>query len=72
VHFLFLECRNRVSVNAGLKLGVTNSKKSKHARLSRGVILCHLDAGKNSNLEKSNLQESLFTEITPHLWLHDF
>jgi hypothetical protein len=68
VYFPFSECRNWVCVHAGPKLSVTNSKKRKNARLSRGIILCHLDAGKNANLEKSSLQESPFTEMTYHVW----
>jgi hypothetical protein len=31
---------------------------------SRGVILYHLDMGKNSNLDKINLPESPFTKMT--------
>jgi hypothetical protein len=34
------------SFHAGPKLGVTNSKKSKNAKPSRGIILCDLEAGK--------------------------
>jgi hypothetical protein len=30
----------------------------------RGVILYHLDVGKNSNFDKSNLPESPFTKMT--------
>jgi hypothetical protein len=33
-------------------------------RPSRGVILYHLDVGKNSNLDKTNLPESPFTKMT--------
>jgi hypothetical protein len=50
------------------KSDVTNSKKSKKdARPSRGVSLYHLDMGKNSNLDKNNLIESLFTKMTYHI-----
>jgi hypothetical protein len=40
-----------LSWHAGLKLTVTNSKKSKNARTLHSGILCHLDVGKNSNRE---------------------
>jgi hypothetical protein len=30
----------------------------------RGIILYHLDVGKNSNFDKSNLPESSFTKMT--------
>jgi hypothetical protein len=46
---------------------VSNSKKSKNARPSCGIILYHLDVGKNSNLNKINLPESLFTKMTYHV-----
>jgi hypothetical protein len=35
----------------------------KNVRPSHGVILCHLDAGKNSDLEKNSLPKSLFTKV---------
>jgi hypothetical protein len=50
------------SFHAGPEPGVTNSKKNrKNASPSRGVILCDLEAGKNSNLEKK-----LFTRKSLH------
>jgi hypothetical protein len=53
---------------AGLESGVTNSNKvKKYARPSCGVILYHLDVGKNSNLDKRNLPESPFTKMTYHV-----
>jgi hypothetical protein len=33
----------------------------------RGIILCDLHAGKNSNLEKNYLPESPIIEITYHI-----
>jgi hypothetical protein len=59
---------------AGLKSGVTNSKKKKkNAKPSRGVILYDLDVGKNSNLDKSNLPKNPFTKKDlPRSRLHDF
>jgi hypothetical protein len=57
----------RCHVHAGTESGVINSKKHKNARPLRGVILYHLDAGKNSNLDKSNLPESSVTKMTYHV-----
>jgi hypothetical protein len=36
-------------------------------RPSRGIILCHLDAGKYSNLDKIGLPESPFAKMTYHV-----
>jgi hypothetical protein len=53
------------SFHVGLKSDVTNSKKNqKNARPSHDVILCDLDAGKKSNLEKKYLTESPFIKMT--------
>jgi hypothetical protein len=52
---------------AGPESGVTNSKNQKKVRPSRGVILYHLDVGKKSNLDKSNLPESPFRKMTYHV-----
>jgi hypothetical protein len=52
----------------GPESGVTNSKKKqKIARPLRDIILYHLDVGKNSNLDKSNLPEHPFTKMTYHI-----
>jgi hypothetical protein len=56
-----------LSFYASLESGVTNSKKIKNVRPSRGVILYNLDVGKNSTLDKSNLLESPFTKMTYHV-----
>jgi hypothetical protein len=42
-------------------------KNKKNARPSRGIILHHLNMGKNSNLDKSNLPESPFTKMAYHV-----
>jgi hypothetical protein len=42
-------------------------KNRKNAKPSRDVILCDLQAGKNSNLENHCLPESPFTEMTYHV-----
>jgi hypothetical protein len=36
-------------------------------RPSHGAILYHLDVGKNSNLDKSNLPKSSLTKMTNHI-----
>jgi hypothetical protein len=55
------------SFHAGPESGITISKNQKNARLSGGVILCHLDTGKKSNLQKSSLPDSSFIEMTYHV-----
>jgi hypothetical protein len=52
---------------AGPELGVTTSKNQKNARHLCGIILYHLDVGKNSNLDKINLPESPFTKMAYHV-----
>jgi hypothetical protein len=54
--------------HTGPELGVTYSKKNQKNMIpSCGIILNYLDVGKKSKLDKSNLPESLFTEISYHI-----
>jgi hypothetical protein len=57
----------RCHVHAGPESSVTNSKNRKNTRPLRGVILYHLDVGKNSKIAKSNLPESPFTKMIYHV-----
>jgi hypothetical protein len=57
-----IQRKNKKKSKTSEFLCVTNSKKSdKNVKPSRGILLCQLDVGKNSNLNKIILQEGSFT-----------
>jgi hypothetical protein len=67
VLFSFSECRNRVFIHAGPKLGITNSKNPKKCETFVWRHFISPRCEKKLNLEKLSIQESLFTEMTYHV-----